>query len=205
MSRERTFLDPGVIIDAALCLIETDGFERMRTRQIASLLGVSVMTLYNYFDNRDAILKAAILRGFSLLKEGFPEKIHPYLHDSDKNPLQLFKVVADHLLQFGLSRPRLFEFLFQADLQPHQNDPRVAEVYGYSYGFVRERIRDPSREDEIHRKVYVYEVLMGGLVRNVIKGRGNMTPERYRILMSETYDSLLRPLEYLVQAGGTKR
>ncbi len=52
MSRERFFEDEHRIVDAAISLICEIGYDKFSTRRLAARLGVSPMTLYNYFQQR---------------------------------------------------------------------------------------------------------------------------------------------------------
>jgi len=46
------------ILEAAARLLHEEGFEALTTRAIAERVGVSHMVLYNYFENREALLAA---------------------------------------------------------------------------------------------------------------------------------------------------
>ncbi len=48
----------GVILEAAIRVLERDGWEALTTSRVAEIAGVSVGTLYQYFAHRDAILEA---------------------------------------------------------------------------------------------------------------------------------------------------
>lgn len=56
----RTPLDSGKIVQASLKLLESNGIDGFSTRKLAARLGVTPMSLYHYFDDRDAILRAVV-------------------------------------------------------------------------------------------------------------------------------------------------
>lgn len=56
----RAPLDAEKIIHAALDLLEKNGIDGFSTRKLAARLGVTPMSLYHYFDDRDAILRAVV-------------------------------------------------------------------------------------------------------------------------------------------------
>jgi AcrR family transcriptional regulator len=56
------------ILDAALALLRQEGMEGISIRKIADRVGVSHMSLYNYFENRAAIIKGLRERGFEQLE-----------------------------------------------------------------------------------------------------------------------------------------
>jgi len=59
------------IIIAATRVIERDGLERLTTTRIAEIAGVSIGSLYQYFDSREAILGAIIDRQLDAMLVSF--------------------------------------------------------------------------------------------------------------------------------------
>ncbi len=56
------------ILDAALTVLQQEGPEGMSIRKIAERVNVSHMSLYSYFDNQAAIIKALRERGFEQMQ-----------------------------------------------------------------------------------------------------------------------------------------
>lgn len=195
MAREKAFLNTKVIIDNAVALIETDGFDHFTTRRLAGALGTSVMTLYNYYENREAILRDAVLACFELLWEGLPTRLEPYFEGRNGSPLRAFLALGEHLREFAERRPRLYTFLFGTDLMPLQRDYRIAERYGYTFRRIRPLVADPSKIEELHRHVFLFELLANNLVLNALRGRGDLNEELFMKLLAEAYASLLAPYE----------
>ncbi len=59
------------IMQTALRLFAIHGYERTTIRMIAGEAKMSVSLLYNYFDNKDALLKEIFLEGFGVIKAMF--------------------------------------------------------------------------------------------------------------------------------------
>ncbi len=190
MGRGKKIVDTSVVVEAAVALIETSGFDEFSTRRLAAELRISAMTLYNYYDNRDAILKETVLRGFQIFWEGLPEKIDR-CYDACANPLRVYSVLAEHLIEFALARPNLYRFLFWADLGALMRDETILLRYREAFTGVIDRIEDKAAIKEIGDDVYLFEVLINALAMNVLAGRSGMSPERYRVLAAEGYDRLL--------------
>ena len=55
VGRGKKIVDIELVVDEAVALIEEGGVEAFSTRRLASRLGISAMTLYNYYENRGAI------------------------------------------------------------------------------------------------------------------------------------------------------
>ncbi|MGI9430789.1 MAG: TetR/AcrR family transcriptional regulator, partial [Myxococcota bacterium] len=51
------------LLDAAVCCIQRYGREKTGLSDIASEAGVTRRTVYRYFENRDALISAALVRG----------------------------------------------------------------------------------------------------------------------------------------------
>lgn len=63
------------IIIAATRVIERDGVERLTTTRIAEIAGVSIGSLYQYFDSREAIIGAIIDRQLQAMLASFRELV----------------------------------------------------------------------------------------------------------------------------------
>ena len=59
-SRSRLGLTPEAIVKAASLLLERDGLGAVTMRGVAQHLGVGTMTLYSYFEDKDALLDAVV-------------------------------------------------------------------------------------------------------------------------------------------------
>lgn len=62
----RKRLDLEEIVDAALAVLDADGLDAVSFRRLGAELGVSHMTLYTYFDSKEALLNAMVGRTLSL-------------------------------------------------------------------------------------------------------------------------------------------
>lgn len=58
----RALLDVEHVIDVALAILDADGLEAISFRRLSADLGVSHMTLYGYFDSKEALLEALVAR-----------------------------------------------------------------------------------------------------------------------------------------------
>lgn len=165
MGRGKKIVDIELVIDEAIALIEEVGVEEFSTRRLASRLGISAMTLYNYYDNRGAILKGAFAKGLGMLWKGQEGAASPA---GRADGLGAYRALADHVLAFALERPKLCRFLLSEG----------AGVEGSSLPHPA-----PSRE------AYLFELLICALALKVTGGAE--TPERYRELAASGFDLLL--------------
>lgn len=184
MGRGKKIVDIELVVDEAIILIDEGGIEEFSTRRLASRLGISAMTLYNYYENRRAILRAALDRGLRLLWSGLPEEVAAF-RAGGGGALGAYRVLADHLLAFALARPRLCRFVLTEGASEGWNDR----------GGLIERIcgpGDPDGEpssDLLRRDIYLFELLIFALALKVIGG--GESRERFAELASEGYERLV--------------
>lgn len=189
MGRDRKIEDMSVITEAAMTIIEASGVEHLSARKLTAQLHISPMTLYNYVDNRDALLKLLLKRGFEELWSGLKEKLELYA-TTDK-PLRMYIALAEHLLHFGCRRPNLYRFLFSSDIARLLSDETLAREYRSISQTILPRIQDISKERDILDDIYMFQVLINALILGVIDKKVGMSADRFPILVQKAYDSLL--------------
>lgn len=69
LSRER-------ILRAAIRIADADGLESMSMRHVANMLGVKVMSLYNYFEGKDELIDLMVEAVFSEDGDDEPRRVH---------------------------------------------------------------------------------------------------------------------------------
>lgn len=197
MGRDRKIDDMSVITDAAMAIIEASGMEHLSARKLTAQLRISPMTLYNYVENRDALLKLLLKRGFEELWTGLREKLQ--LYTTTKNPLRMYIALADHMLQFGRQRPNLYRFLFSSDIARLLSDETLAQEYRSISQTLLPRIKDISKERDILDDIYMFQVLINALILGVLDKKVGMSAERFPALVQRAYDSLLLRDEIYIQ------
>jgi AcrR family transcriptional regulator len=95
------------ILDAALHLIIEHGFAELSMRKIASRLGVTATTIYNYYASRDELYFFIRIRGFELL---FESLVNTYKVNDD--PYEKLCAVVEEYVRFGISNPDYYEVMF---------------------------------------------------------------------------------------------
>jgi AcrR family transcriptional regulator len=75
MSRFQEKRDTSInkLVDAALCLFATQGYEATSIRAIASEAGMSLGLLYNYFKSKDELLEEIFRRGVADINASFAD------------------------------------------------------------------------------------------------------------------------------------
>jgi len=70
------------IIDAAIRIMADHGYQRSKMEEIAKEAGITKVTLYSYFDSKDALYFAVIYRAFQALAEVFYDAVDRHKSDS---------------------------------------------------------------------------------------------------------------------------
>jgi AcrR family transcriptional regulator len=95
------------ILDTALDIIITEGFNHLSVRKIASRLGVTATTIYNYYTNKNEINLMIRVRGFEKLYGLLTKHAAPYKDIESK-----IKALVRAYIEFGLNHPSYYDIMF---------------------------------------------------------------------------------------------
>lgn len=94
------------IIEAALQIVETEGFERLTARNLGEKLGSSARPIFTTFENMDEVV-------FQTTE--YADKIYTaYVNEGLKESLP-FKGVGMSYIRFATEHPKLFQLLFMKE------------------------------------------------------------------------------------------
>jgi AcrR family transcriptional regulator len=97
------------LLDAAERLFAEHGTEAVTIRQLAEAIGVSPMTPYRYFKDKDAILAAARARAFDRHAEALEQA---YDASAGSDPRARSEVVGTAYVRFALENPEAYKLMF---------------------------------------------------------------------------------------------
>lgn len=95
------------ILDTALEIIIQEGFNNLSVRKIASRIGVTATTIYNYYKNKDELNLRIRMRGF--------EKLHGLLIQGSPDTDDLvnrYKGMSRAYVSFGRMYPGYYDLMF---------------------------------------------------------------------------------------------
>ena len=104
------------LCEAAERLFAEHGPDGVTMRQLAAELGVSPMTPYRYFKDKDAILAAVRTNGFNRFADALEAA-----YDSESDPIARFRSTGEAYVRFALSEPAAYKLMFDL-MQPHEAD-----------------------------------------------------------------------------------
>ncbi|MFN3385928.1 MAG: TetR/AcrR family transcriptional regulator [Candidatus Thermochlorobacter sp.] len=99
------------ILKVSLELYLKEGIESLSMRRIARKLGVVPSSLYKHYENKDALVWAIIMEGYSVFAS--------YLQRALTEPTpeaKLHRIISEYL-SFAIEQPKYYEVIF---LNPHQ-------------------------------------------------------------------------------------
>jgi len=105
------------LIDAAEHLFATHGLEAVTMRQLAGELGVSPMTPYRYFKDKDDILAAVRARAFNRHADALDRAFDETAGDVT----QRANAVGDAYVRFAFDNPEAYKLMFDIS-QPSERD-----------------------------------------------------------------------------------
>jgi AcrR family transcriptional regulator len=126
------------IVDAARELFVNEGIEKVSMRKVAEKIGYTATTLYDHFDDKDAMLLAICEADFLALRQAF-EKIAKI-----SDPLQRLRKLGTAYVEFALRHPSHYRLMFMTP-HVHQRDlPNEKIIKGNpdqdAYAFLRETV-----------------------------------------------------------------
>lgn len=105
------------MIEAALNIVRTDGFDALTSRELGTRLGSSARPIFTVFQNMDEVQQAVIESAKTLYKEEYVKKGLKSEHP--------FKGVGTQYILFSVNEPKLFQLLFMTE---HAQIPDLSGV-----------------------------------------------------------------------------
>jgi AcrR family transcriptional regulator len=112
------------LIDAAERLFATHGLEAVTMRQLAAELGVSAMTPYRYFADKDAILAAVRARGFLRHAQALEAAFEAHPDD----PIAAANAMGLAYIDFAFDHPEAYKLMFDITQPSEDAYPELVEA-----------------------------------------------------------------------------
>jgi len=178
------------LIETAERLFAERGEDGVSMRLLATELGVSAMTPYRYFKDKDEILAAVRTRGFDSFAEALEQALA-----SSPDPSVSSRRVGEAYVTFAADHPAAYRLMFELHQPTSHLHPELVRaglrarktmkahvVMLYESGLV---------EGDLERLAHIFWAGLHGLV--VLKMSGMLPPEMdFRSLAREQYQALIR-------------
>lgn len=107
MTRDEIELMKLKILEHALELLVQHGFEGMSMRGVARKMGVVIGTLYGYYQSKDDLYLAILIRGFKRLYKQCKNA-----SDNYEKPLDRLMAMSEAYIDFGIKEPHFYNLMF---------------------------------------------------------------------------------------------
>lgn len=139
MGRNKILHDKHQIIDTASMIVKNEGIEALSARRIASELGVSSMTMYNYVSNIDEVKRELMIRGYNELFRDITQKLALKEKKQRTGVSAFIKIYAEQFYEYGARHRNLMKFMlgegytkFYADVELRLFVNPLQSFYKYS-------------------------------------------------------------------------
>ena len=131
------------IIEAALNIVRTEGYEALTSRALGTYLGSSARPIFTVFKNMEEVQQVMIEAAKNLYKEYVNKGLtaeHP------------FKGVGTQYILFSVNEPKLFQLLFMAEQKQIPDLSGVLPLIDESYGDILLSIQKDYEISELSAK-----------------------------------------------------
>jgi AcrR family transcriptional regulator len=119
------------VLDASLDLIEERGLAALSMREVARRAGVSHQAPYHHFGDREGILAAIAMDGFSRLYTGMQRAVGKF-----SDPVARLNAVGGAYVSFAVRHPAHFKIMFRSELVAIQNHEQLHACAEKAFAFV---------------------------------------------------------------------
>lgn len=166
-SQARSLHKIELMLEAAMQLLDVGDIESLTTNAVAAKAGVSIGTLYQYFDNKDALLDALADREMAVLSERVMLTMRV---DQPVAPGGRIRAIVQAVMQTYGGRKRVHRLLLERAMQ-RNSKARLLPLFTQLSGLL-----SAGRADDSNRKiaainqaeVFVLTNAIGGVIRAMI-------------------------------------
>ena len=99
------------ILDQALEIIASEGYDSLSMRKLGDRLGCAAKTIYNYFSSKEEIYIRVLTRGFEMLNAQAEAVL-----EGITDPLEKLRVLSTVYIRFGMENANYYNIMFNWDV-----------------------------------------------------------------------------------------
>ena len=165
------------ILDAALNIVQTEGWQALSMRKIADQIEYTAPIIYEYFSNKEGILMELTRRGYQILGKDIREA-----RDKQQTPEDKMEAMWIAYWNFAFAKKEFYQLMYGVDMVccSFKNSMQEAETVGCMLGDAIEALykKKPVSENDICTKYYTYWSIIHGLISiNLVRPNGRTTDE----------------------------
>ena len=176
------------IIEAALNIVRTEGYEALTSRALGTYLGSSARPIFTVFKNMEEVQQVMIEAAKNLYKEYVNKGLtaeHP------------FKGVGTQYILFSVNEPKLFQILFMAEQKQIPDLSGVLPLIDESYGDILLSIQKDYEISELSaKKLYQHLwIYTHGIASLCATKMCRFTGEEISTMITEVCTSVLKKIQ----------
>lgn len=131
------------ILEAARELFTTLGYERVTMRAIAEAIEYSPTTIYNHFEDKNALVDALCDQDFGRLLASLAGAELP------ADPVERIRQLGRAYARFGLENPNHYRYMFMTPFEQKAGQDHELSVSGErAFGLLRDAVREAVRSGQ---------------------------------------------------------
>ncbi len=173
------------IIEAALNIVRTEGFDALTSRALGNKLDSSARPIFTVFQNMEEVQQSVMEAAKKVYKEYVQKGL------SEKHP---FKGVGTQYILFSVKEPRLFQLLFMAEHKQIPDLSNVLPLIDESYEQILLSIQNDYKINEISAKNLYYHlwIYTHGIATLCATKMCSFTGDEISRMITEVFTSLLK-------------
>lgn len=191
MGRNKILKDKSQIIDVALNLIETEGLEAFSMRRLSKEMGVSSMTLYNYVQNADDVLREILFKSFSTLYEKIYSLMNSLMQEGYSGICAYAKAYALVLYEFSESHKAICCYLIGDGYTAFHNNAELRPLYDPFNQFLL-NTAETGENQSLQDALQIYECCILFLIHKHTSGIHRFSKEEFTRLVDAAIERLIR-------------
>ncbi|MCX2574143.1 TetR/AcrR family transcriptional regulator [Pedobacter sandarakinus] len=165
------------ILDAALNIVQTEGWQALSMRKIADQIEYTAPIIYEYFPNKDGILLELTRRGYQILAKDIREA-----RDLKESAEERMEAMWVAYWNFAFAHKEFYQLMYGVDMVCCTVKSALSEAEAVSsmLGDAIEALfkKKPVDENDICMKYYTYWSIIHGLISiNLVRPNGRTTDE----------------------------
>jgi AcrR family transcriptional regulator len=181
------------ILIASLQIVKEEGWQALSMRKIADKIEYTAPIIYEYYANKEAILKELTKKGYYLLCQKISEAKQQ--HEQPEHQLEAMWIAY---WNFAFDETELYQIMYGVEMNccilqkefplADTNRELLSESIGKIMGI------DDLDSDIIHTKFYTFWSLVHGLISLVLLGKGQ-SDEINRQVLKDSISGIIRSLK----------
>ena len=151
------------ILDAAFSLAKENGWEAVSMRKIATMIAHTAPVIYDYFQNKEAIMRELARAGFRLLSDSISAA-----QQQQEQPEQQLETAWMAYLHFAQTEKEYYQLMFGLGIPLSADNSSSPEIEAFA-GLIQNVIRQTGNgeilaEEEVVRRYFLQWSVVHGLI-----------------------------------------